>query len=79
MDQVEQPKETFKLFKQWFFNKRKPQDKPIYTKLSDEASKGTSSTITKSSSLPANLSVKEEPTYPLCIEVMTILQEQLRT
>ena len=67
MDQVEQPKETFKLFKQWFFNMRKPQDKPIYTKLSDEASKRTSNIITKSYSLPENLPVKEELTFPLCI------------
>ena len=64
---MKQPKETFKSFKQWFFNKIKPQDKPVNTKLSEEASKGTSNVIPKSSSLPENLSVKEELAYPLCV------------
>ena len=74
MDQVKQPKETFKSFKQWLFNKRKPQDKPVNTMLSDEASKGTSNVISKSTSMPANLSakeenlsIKEELTDPLCV------------
>ena len=71
---MKQPKETFESFKQWLFNKRKPQDNPVNTMLSDEASKGTSNVIPKSSSLPENLPVKEENlsvkkeiTYPLYV------------
>ena len=71
---MKQPKETFKSYKQWFLNKRRPQDKPVNTILSDEASKDISNVMPKSSSLPKNLSLKEENlslkeelTYPLYV------------
>ena len=65
---MKQPKETFKSFKQWFFNKRKPQEYTLGdTKLSEKVSKDTSNVISKSSSLPKYLYVKKGLTYPLCV------------
>ena len=65
---MKQPKETFKSFKQWFFNKRKPQENTLGdTKLSDKLSKDTSKVISKSSLQPKYLYVMKGLTYPLCV------------